>query len=136
MHCDGCRTRGGGLLAGLAALAGVAIVLVAGYRVADSTLDGVAASAAAVNQIAAWVAAVVTVVVAVTAGGWLLLARYRTVRDAPIEAAFHAQVHAALTTRAAQVQTVTALPGVPARLRVQAVRRDRPGIGSGIGGPR
>lgn len=134
LHCGGCRTGGGGLGV-LAVLAGVVAVAALGYRAADSALTGLAASTAAANQVIAWALGAVAVVAAVVGGGWVLLARRRTLRDAPTVEAFRTRVDAALTARdTARAQLGPIGPGrAPAveraRVQVSAVRLDRLGPG-------
>ncbi|MDD7942570.1 hypothetical protein PHK61_29575 [Actinomycetospora lutea] len=123
---DTSRTSSGSsLLGALVGLVGVVLLAAGGYRALDAGLRGVAATTAEANRIVGWALAAVLVVAALTAAGWVLIARRRTVREAPVVGAF-----TAATDRALEARRQRQLPGSPHAERrelhhVVAVRLDR-----------
>ncbi|GAA4930853.1 hypothetical protein EV188_102512 [Actinomycetospora succinea] len=87
---------GGSLLGALVALAGVVLLGAGVYRALDAGIRGIAASTAEANRIVGWAAATVLVLGALTAAGWVLLARRRALRDGPVVEAFTAATDRAL----------------------------------------
>lgn len=91
-----CSERGGSMLGAFVGLVGVVLLAAGGYRALDAGLRGVAATTAEANRIVGWAVAVVLVIGGLTAAVWALLARRRTVREAPVVEAFTAATDRAL----------------------------------------
>jgi hypothetical protein len=117
--------RGGSPLGALVGLVAVVLLAAGGYRALDAGLRGVAATAAETNRVVGWAFAVVLVVAALTAAGWVLLARRRTLRDAPTVAAFTAATDRALAAHQHRQLARTANAGGRELHQVAAVRLDR-----------
>lgn len=118
--------RGGGsVLGALVGLAGVVLLAVAGYRALDAGLRGIAATTAQANRVGGWAFAAVLVIAALTAAGWVLLARRRAVREAPVVEAFTAATDRALEAHRQRRLPVAPQAGRPELHRVSAVRLDR-----------
>jgi hypothetical protein len=117
--------RSGSVLGALVGLVGVVLLAAGGYRALDAGLRGLAATTAEANRIVGWAAAIVLVLAALTAAGWVLLARRRALRDAPVVEAFTAATDRAL--EAHRQRQLPAAPGTPRRElhQVTAVRLDR-----------
>ncbi|WP_433785025.1 hypothetical protein ACQPX6_01790 [Actinomycetospora sp. CA-101289] len=115
---------GGSLLGALVGLAGVVLLATGGYRTLDAGLRGIAATTAEANRVVGWSVAIVLVLGALTAAGWVLLARRRALREAQVVEAFTAATDCAL--EAHRQHQLTA--GAPRRElhHVRAVRLDRP----------
>lgn len=128
LHCGGCESRRGGGRLGLLLVVGV-IGLIVLPEVAGSALAGLSASVAEANRAVGLGVAVLLVVAAVTAGGWVLLARRRQVREDPAVAKFSAQVQAALDARdragLQRIAPVTPPPSVSPNAQLQRIRAYR-----------
>ncbi|WP_328302156.1 hypothetical protein [Actinomycetospora sp. NBC_00405] len=125
IRTTGDAGRGGSMLGALVGLVGVVLLAAGGYRALDAGLRGVAATAAEANRIVGWAVAIVLVAGALTAAGWVLLARRRALREAPVVEAF-----TAATDRALEAHRQRQLSAVPSSARrelhhVAAVRLDR-----------
>jgi hypothetical protein len=116
---------GGSLLAALVALAGVVLLAAGGYRALDAGLRGVEATTAEANRVVGWGVAVVLVLGALTAAGWVLLARRRALRDAPVVEAFTAATDRALEAHRQCQLAAAPHPGTRQLHHVHAVRLDR-----------
>lgn len=116
---------GGSLLGALVGLAGVVLLAAGGYQALDAGLRGIAATTAEANRIVGWAVAIVLVLGALTAAGWVLLARRRALKDAPVVDAFTAATDRALEAHR-QRQLAAAPQPEPRQLHhVHAVRLDR-----------
>lgn len=135
LHCGGCGSHGssGGHGRLVVLLVGGLVALPVLYRGAGAALAGVSASAAQANRLVGVAVAVVLVVAAVTGCGWLLLARRRQVREAPVVAAFSAQVQTALDARRpAGPRPIAPGPTRPPMEQVTVYRLDQGPTGQGV----
>ena len=125
IRTTGDADRGGSVLGALVGLVGVVLLAAGGYRALDAGLRGVAATTAEANRVVGWAVAVVLVVAALTAAGWVLLARRRALRDAPVVEAFTAATDRALEAHRQRQLTGRTDPGGRELHHVTAVRLDR-----------
>ncbi|GAA4807899.1 hypothetical protein GCM10023200_51950 [Actinomycetospora chlora] len=119
------RRGGASVLGALVAVAGVVLLAVGGYRALDAGIRGIAATTAEANRVAGLSFAVVLVVAALTAAGWVLLARRRAVREAPVVEAFTAATDRALEAHRQVRLPASAHAGRPELHHVSAARLDR-----------
>jgi hypothetical protein len=125
IRITGDAERGGSVLGALVGLVGVVLLAAVGYRALDAGLRGVAATTAEANRIVGWGVAVVLVVAALTAAGWVLLARRRALRNAPVVEAFTAATDRALEVRRQRQLTASSHADHRELHHVTAVRLDR-----------
>ncbi|WP_433034150.1 hypothetical protein [Actinomycetospora sp. CA-053990] len=125
IRTTGDAESGGSLLGALVGLAGFVLLAAGGYRALDAGLRGVAATTAEANRVVGCGVAIVLVLGALTAAGWVLLARRRALRDASVVEAFTAATDRAL--EAHRQRQLASAPDPPRRQlhHVHAVRLDR-----------
>lgn len=125
IRTTGDAGRGGSVLGALVGLVGVVLLAAGGYRALNAGLRGVAATTAEANRIVGWAVAIVLVLGALTAAGWVLLARRRALREAPVVEAFTAATDRALEAHRQRQLTAAPHPGARQLHHVHAVRLDR-----------
>ncbi|GAA4872098.1 hypothetical protein GCM10023203_22170 [Actinomycetospora straminea] len=97
----------------------------AGYRALDAGVRGITATTAEANRVVGWGVAIVLVLGALTAAGWVLLARRRALREAPVVEAFTAATDCALEAHRQRQLAPQSQPEPRQLHHVHAVRLDR-----------
>ncbi|MDD7919672.1 hypothetical protein [Actinomycetospora callitridis] len=116
---------GGSMVGALVGLVGVVLLAAGGYRALDTGLRGIAATTAEANRVVGWGVAIVLVIGALTAAGWVLLARRRALKDAPVVEAFTAATDRALEAHRQRRLASPSQPEPGQLHHVHAVRLDR-----------